>query len=160
MLKFLNILANAIPPYNGWGDETDSIGNCLRLIPKKPKKDYYKYIDNDSIILRFLARLNSKNPEDADRKFLISFFLSDDSIQIYEMPKKNSGKNNLIFYLYIGIWEGKLLERGKYNNEENNNSKFTISDFEVNKSVKINSFSFYILDADDFTKKWIAGNLI
>lgn len=138
-----------IPPYNGWGDETDSIGNCLRLIPKKPKKDYYKYIDNDSIILRFLARLNSKNPEDADRKFLISFFLSDDSIQIYEMPKKNSG-----------IWEGKLLERGKYNNEENNNSKFTISDFEVNKSVKINSFSFYILDADDFTKKWIAGNLV
>ena len=162
-----------IPPYNGWGNEIDSIGNCLRLIPKKPKKDYYKYIDNDSIILRFLARLNSKNPEDAERKLLISFFLSDDSIQIYEIPKKNSGKKFIKFlkflykiilinYLFIqlGIWEGKLLERGKYNNEENNNAKFTISDFEVNKSVKINSFSFYILDADDFTKKWIAGNLI
>jgi hypothetical protein len=90
-----------IPPYNGWGDEKDSIGNCLRLIPKKPKKDYYKYIDNDSIILRFLARLNGKNPEDADRKFLISFFLSDDSIQIYEMPKKNSGKLILKIYLYF-----------------------------------------------------------
>jgi len=51
------------------------------------------------------------------------------------------------------------LERGKYNNEENKNAKFTISDFEVNKSIKINSFSFYILDADDFTKKWIAANL-
>ena len=92
-----------IPPYNGWGDEKDSIGNCLRLIPKKPKKDYYKYIDNDSIILRFLARLNGKNPEDADRKFLISFFLSDDSIQIYEMPKKNSGKflSKILFIFFF-----------------------------------------------------------
>ena len=70
----------------------DSVGNCLRLIPKKPKKDYYKYIDNDLIILRFLARLNSESQEDIGRKFLISFFLSDDGIQIYEIPKKNSGK--------------------------------------------------------------------
>jgi len=87
-LKFID---RVIPDYNGWGNELDSIGNCLRLIPKQPTKDIYKYIDNDSIILRFLAKLNSKNPEDADRKFLISFFLSDDSLKIYEIPKKNSG---------------------------------------------------------------------
>ena len=66
----------------------------------------------------------------------------------------------LIYFYFLGIWEGRLLERGKYNNEENNSKKFTISDFEVKKSVKINSFSFFILDADDFTKKWIAENLV
>ena len=30
-----------IPPYNGFGSEEDSLGNCLRLINQPPKKDYY-----------------------------------------------------------------------------------------------------------------------
>jgi len=72
------------------------LSNCTRLIPKQPKKDYFKYIDNDKIILRFLARLNTKVLEDVDRRFLISFFLADDSIQVYEMPNRNSGKSLLI----------------------------------------------------------------
>jgi hypothetical protein len=86
-----------IPPFNGWGNEIDSIGNCLRLIPKPPKKDFYKFVDKDSITLRYLARLNSKVPEDQDRKFLISFFMSDDTLKIYEIPKKNSGKIYILF---------------------------------------------------------------
>jgi hypothetical protein len=61
-------------------------------VPKQPKKDYFKYIDNDKITLRFLSRLNTKVVEDVDRRFLISFFLADDSIQVYEMPNRNSGK--------------------------------------------------------------------
>ncbi len=120
----------------------------MRLEPKQPKKDYFKYIDNDKIILRFLARLNTKVPEDVERRFLISFFLADDSIQVYEMNNRNSG-----------IWEGKFLERAKYKNLENDGKSFTISDFEINKSMRINTFSFHILDADDFTKKWMADNL-
>ena len=64
------------------------------------------------------------------------------------------------FNFFIGIWEGKLLERGNYKNSENNFRPFTISDFETNKSIKINSFSFHIVDADDFTKKWMLENLI
>ena len=137
-----------IPPYNGFGSEEDSLGNCLRLENKPPKKDYYKYIDNDKIILRFLAKLNTKILEDVDRRFLILFFLSDDSIQVYEMANRNSG-----------IWEGKFLERGQYKNVENENKKFTISDFEIGKSMRINTFSFHVLDADEFTKKWMADNL-
>lgn len=136
------------PPYNGFGDELDSLGNCNRLINKGPKKDYFKYIDNDKIILRFLAKFNTIVPEDKDRRFLISFFMADDTIQVYEMNNRNSG-----------IWEGKFLERGKYKNVENENKIFTISDFQINKSIKINTFSFSIMDADDFTKKWMKNNM-
>ena len=74
--------------------------------------------------------------------------MSDDSIQVYEMQNRNSG-----------IWEGKFLERGKYKNIENEKKQFTISDFQINKSIKINTFSLCILDADDFTKKWMSNNL-
>ena len=92
IIYFFNIFKdNIVPPYNGFGDEEDSLSNCTRLIPKQPMKDYFKYIDNDKITLRFLARLNTKVSEDMNRRFLISFFLADDSIQVYEMPNKNSG---------------------------------------------------------------------
>jgi len=143
-----NSLGMIIPPYNGFGDEDDSLGNVLRLIPKPPNKDYFKYIDNDKVILRFLAKLNTKVIEDHDRRFLISFFLADDSIQVYEIQNRNSG-----------IWEGKFIERKKYRNKENFDKYFTISDFDVNKSIRINAFSFNILDADEFTKKWTHENL-
>ena len=137
-----------IPPYNGFGSEEDSLGNCLKLDNKPPKKDYYKYLNNDKLILRFLARLNTRKPEDIDRRFLVSFFVADDTIQVYEMRNRNSG-----------VWEGKFLERGKYKNVEHDNKQFTISDFEIGKSMRINTFSFYIIDADEFSKRWLAENL-
>jgi hypothetical protein len=58
-----------------------------------------------------------------------------------------------------GIWEGKFLERKKYKNIENENKYFNISDFELNKSIRINTYSFHIIDADDYTKKWTQDNL-
>lgn len=111
-------------------------------------KKYDKYFDNDKTVLRYLARLNSQSPYDRDRKFLISFFLSDDSIQIFELQSKNSGLN-----------EGKFLERRQYKNEANSNSYFRVEDFEINNSVKINSYSFFIYDADEYTKKWMLKNI-
>lgn len=36
-----------VPPYNGFGDEEDSLGYVYKLLPDKPKKDFFKYVDND-----------------------------------------------------------------------------------------------------------------
>jgi hypothetical protein len=79
------------------------MGYVKKLLPDKPKKDFFKYVDNEKKILRFTAKLNNKIPEDADRRFIISFFLADDTISIFEPAQKNSG-----------IIEGKFLERKKY----------------------------------------------
>lgn len=46
----------------------------------------------DSNILRYAAKLVTDIPVDKDRKFIISFFLSDDSISIFEHAERNSGK--------------------------------------------------------------------
>lgn len=85
-----------IPPYNGFGDEEDSLGYVYKLEPKKPKRDFFKYVDNDGKILRFTARFNTQVPEDVDRKFIISYYLADDTISIFEPAQKNSGKSLLI----------------------------------------------------------------
>ena len=71
---FINLLRNfknlyediVIPPYNGFGDEEDSLGYVYKLLPLPPKKNYFKWVDNQ-IYLRFSARFNTKKPEDVDR---------------------------------------------------------------------------------------------
>lgn len=47
-------------------------------------KDYFKYVDNDKMILRYTAKLNTTVPEDFDRRFIIQIYLSDDTLSIYE----------------------------------------------------------------------------
>ena len=80
-----------VPPYNGFGDEEDTLGFVYKLLPDKPKKDFFKYVDNDNVILRYTAKFNTRAPEDLDRRFIIKFFMADDTIGIFEPSQKNSG---------------------------------------------------------------------
>ncbi|KAJ1627617.1 hypothetical protein T492DRAFT_1023521 [Pavlovales sp. CCMP2436] len=82
-------------------DEEDSLGSFVYLIPKPPHKDFRKMMENDRKILRFMARLDSNEPEDAERVFVLKLFLQDDTIAVFEPPQKNSG--------LVG---GKFFERG------------------------------------------------
>ena len=66
----------------------------------------------DSHILRFSARLLIEGKVDAKRKFVISYFLSDDTILVTLVPELNSGKIfkgaqagertwDLLFFIYF-----------------------------------------------------------
>lgn len=137
-----------VPPYNGFGDEVDSLGYIYKLIPDKPKGDFFKSVDNDKRILRYTAKFNTRVPEDFDRRFIISFYLADDSISIYEPAQKNSG-----------IMEGKFLERRKYKNVDNAMAFITPSDMALGGNIKINGYSFHILSCDEYTRKYLEGHL-
>lgn len=52
---------------------------------------YFVRVGFDSHVLRFAARLISDNPEDAIRYFIIKYFLSDDTIGVFELGERNSG---------------------------------------------------------------------
>ena len=130
-----------IPEHNGFGTEEDSIGYVHKLIPKPPKKDFYKFVDNDKIVLRYTGKMNTKAYEDKDRRFIISYFLADDTISIFEPAIKNSG-----------IKDGKFLERGRYR-KYMSEEYLTPTDFIMGGNVVINSFSFEILSYDEFTAK-------
>ena len=136
-----------VPPHNGFGDEIDSLGYVYDLIPKKPKIDFFKYVDNDKKILRYTARFNTKVPEDFDRRFIISFYLADDTISIFEPAQKNSG-----------IIEGPFLERRKYKNIDKADECITPSDLPVGGDIKINGYNFHILGCDDYTTKYLSSH--
>ena len=66
-------------------------------------QDMHKLMNKDKIILRFTARMtpgSSVSHADAGRRFVLSYFMMDDSLLIFEPPVRNSG-----------IIGGKFLER-------------------------------------------------
>ena len=60
--------------------------------PKTLKINMKKMFKKDMHCLRFKASLISTEPDDETRKFIISFYCGDDTIQIYEICDKNSGR--------------------------------------------------------------------
>ena len=59
-------------------------------------EDVRKMLDNAGKVLRFSARLESVLPADQHRQFILTYYLEDDSIAIFEQPKANSGIRYLV----------------------------------------------------------------
>ncbi|NXG78198.1 EFHC2 protein, partial [Baryphthengus martii] len=139
------------PPYTGFGSEEDSLCSCMGLHLKPPKRDFKKFMEKDrsgmeSNILRFLANLVTGSPTDKDRKFTISYFLSDDTISVFEHIRRNTG-----------ILGGKFLERGRIKKpgQELFKSKpseyFNAQDLFVGARVCFHGHNFLLVDADEYT---------
>ena len=142
-----NITKTELPPYNGWGDEEDSIGFCYSLHPKPPKKDIQKMIAKEGQLLRFLAHFKDPAPQDVNRKFVISYYLMDDTVAIFEGAQRNSG-----------FREGKFIQRGKYKNQNAGNRYFIPSDFRIGEEITINCYTFKIVDADEFALAYMEAD--
>lgn len=137
----------ALPPYNGYGLLADSAQNCVSLLPKPPKPDFAKLTLNDKKVLRFRAALVDApgapkvTQADVERSFVVSFFLTDDSLSVYEPSIRNTG--------FPG---GKFLERGIVTkNGEATGPRFTGGDFFVGARVLVYNRVFELLEADGFT---------
>uniref|UniRef100_A0A8C5MN70 EF-hand domain containing 1 n=1 Tax=Leptobrachium leishanense TaxID=445787 RepID=A0A8C5MN70_9ANUR len=131
-----------LPPYNGFGLLEDSIQNCLSLVPKPPKKDVIKMLENDHKVLRYAAELESMNPEDKGRRFILSYYLSNDMISIFEPPVRNSG-----------IIGGKFLEKTrvpKPDSSIDNPSYYGPADFAIGAVVEVFNHRFVLTDADEY----------
>ena len=118
------------------------------LRPKPIKKDEKRLVQYEGKILRFQAKFTEpRYVSDHARRFIISFFLADRTIKVFEPVVHNSG-----------IQGGKFLERrimrnpatGKYFHED---------DFAVGEKLRIASTEFELLGCDSFTKKFLNGEM-
>ncbi|KAG7331818.1 hypothetical protein KOW79_005787 [Hemibagrus wyckioides] len=136
-----------IPPYNGFGSLEDSLQNCLTLIPEPPKKDLIKLLENDHKVLRYAARLDSQNPQDEGRRFILYYFLSNDMISIFEKPTRNSG-----------IIGGKFLEKTrvpKPGSTVENPEYYGPADFAIGATVEVFRRRFVLMDADQYVLDYL-----
>jgi len=136
----------ALPAYNGFGDEQDSIENCKHLLPKPPKKDFHKAMNNapqgtDGKTLRFKARMVTTDPTDQnkDRRFIVRYYLSDDTIDVYEPPVRNSG-----------MLGGKFMKRSKTGMQP--------EDLKQGSIVQLSQTAFQMDGADEYTLTHLNGN--
>ncbi|XP_073330014.1 EF-hand domain-containing family member C2 [Pagrus major] len=143
--------SRTVPPYNGFGSEEDSLSSCQGLLPKPPQKDLRKFMEKDrcgldSNVLNFHAKMVTTDPVDRDRVFIISFYLCDDSISVFERPQKNSG-----------VLGGKFLAGGRVKKPGQELFKrelpeyFAAQDLYVGATLCLNNKNFQLLDADEYT---------
>jgi EF-hand domain-containing protein 1 len=117
-----------------------SLASCVgSLIPTVPKA---KLGENKT--MRFMAKMESTNPEDVERVFTISFFLVDNTVQIHEPPKRNSG-----------IVGGSFLSRMKLRTAE---GLITQEYFYVGAEIQLAGHAFILVDADDGTLRHMENN--
>eukprot|EP01112_Ceratiomyxa_fruticulosa_P012055 TRINITY_DN331_c0_g1_i2.p1 TRINITY_DN331_c0_g1~~TRINITY_DN331_c0_g1_i2.p1 ORF type:complete len:632 (+),score=147.75 TRINITY_DN331_c0_g1_i2:262-2157(+) len=84
-----------VPKHTGFGTEEDSLASCLSLVPKPPRRDWNKLVTNDKKVLRFSGQFVPNSPGvgkvDLERKFVVTYYLADDTILIFEPEIRNSG---------------------------------------------------------------------
>ncbi len=137
--KERSVVPVADAPYNGWGSEEDSLLSSKTLIPRPPKVDVAKMMADDKSVIRFAAKLVSRTPEDKDRDFVVTYYLADDTLGIFEPPKRNSG-----------IVGGKFLERGRVK-KFGTNEYFKGGDLYVGAKIAVNGHTFVLLETDEFS---------
>ncbi|KAL4656835.1 EF-hand domain-containing family member C2 [Arapaima gigas] len=148
-------LARSVPPYNGFGSEEDSLCSCKGLLPKVPCKDFQKFMEKDrqglvSNVLRFVGRMVSDDPINKERLFIISFYLSDDTISVFEPLQRNSG-----------LLGGKFLERRRVKKpgqevfKSEPSQYFQAKDLYVGVHVCLNQHKFQLLRADEYTLRYM-----
>jgi hypothetical protein len=71
------------------GSNEDTLATVYGM--PRPGRDIEKIQRNQNRLLRCKAVLLSQNPIDCTREFMITFFLEDDTIAVYEEVKRNSG---------------------------------------------------------------------
>ncbi|XP_009566498.2 EF-hand domain-containing protein 1 isoform X1 [Cuculus canorus] len=148
--KPLEEVPKVIPPYNGYGIPEDSLQNCFSLFPKPPKKDVVKMFENDSKVLRYQVTLESPIPMDRKRHFILSYFLSNDMISIYEPPVRNSG-----------ITGGKYLGKTrvpKPGSTPDNITYYEPSDLAIGSTIEVFGHRFVITGADEYVLNYMESN--
>ncbi|KAG4065244.1 hypothetical protein HA402_012686 [Bradysia odoriphaga] len=142
-----------LPPFNGWGTHEDSESNCKTVEQKPPKVDFHKFIKLDRYMLRFGARMMSDLQENRERLYVITYYLSDDTVSVFEIGARNSG-----------FKEGDFFKRAKVLLPHQNlltserPKIYTPQHFFIGATLVINDFTFHLISADEFALKYMENS--
>lgn len=128
------------------GSNADTLASVYGM--PKPGFDLKKMQRNLNRNLRCLARILTDNTIDASRVYMITFYLEDDSLQIYEKSIRNSGINGGVF-----------LKRGLYMNglppdESSEPRLFKPTDIFYGNVFSINGNEMQIYEMDNLSLKF------
>ncbi|XP_011487801.1 EF-hand domain-containing family member C2 isoform X2 [Oryzias latipes] len=135
-----------LPPYNGFGSEEDSLSSCYGIQLRRPRKDLQSFLEKDSIVLKFRAKMKTDDGNERKRKFVISFYPCDGTMSVYELSLKSSGMPG-----------GKFLRRSvvKKPGQSKPSERYTAQDLYVGAELHISGQTFMLVNADEYTLKYM-----
>lgn len=140
-----------VPPHNGYGEPEDSLRNVGVLIPKKGKEDlqqHARFMQLSGVALRFTADMEAADPAkplhptDEGRKFVVTLYLEDESIQLFEPQQRDRPG-------------GRFLERTKVRKSGSDGPFFTAKDFRVGAQLVLHGRKFVLTSADKFSETFM-----
>ncbi|KAM7537138.1 hypothetical protein Aperf_G00000068386 [Anoplocephala perfoliata] len=128
-------------------EKADSNGQS-HLTPTKFNLEHQ--VDAYNKCLRYGANLVSVHQSDSARKFILSYRLADDMIQIWEIPVKNSGFPGGAFLKRMRVRKPKSsAEKPEY---------YGPNDFYIGSVIDIFGTRFIITEADEFVVKYMEAH--
>ena len=159
-----------VPPHCGAavGSLEDSLQNCLSLAPKHPKKDLRKMLDNAGKSLRFSAKLVSVVPSDQHRQFILTYYLEDDTLAIFEQARPNSGLRSVSSslklsprYLILVFRGGKFLSRrhldipGSLKVDGTGPEHYTLANVYIGARLEVYGRQFEVTGCDEGVRRFL-----
>nr|BAC26479.1 unnamed protein product [Mus musculus] len=146
------------PPYTGFGSEEDSFRSCVGLKPTPHRKNFKKFMELDSFgnisnILRYFGKLITHKCADVDRIFVIAFYLSDDTISVFEPIENNSGNAGGMF-----LKRSRVKKPGQEVFKSEFSEYIKAEELYIGATVNINGYLFILLNADEYTLNYMENN--
>lgn len=121
----------------------DCVGVSAIGLASEMPRDGAKMVQHSGVILRYVAKLDNPKIEDVNRRFILQIYLEDDNVQIMEPPVRNSGFKGGVF-----------LQKTPVISAESYRSVLP-TDFYIGVNIQLLSHRFIVIDADEFTQKYM-----
>ncbi|XP_003706810.1 EF-hand domain-containing protein 1 [Megachile rotundata] len=138
------------PPHIKFGAPDDTYASCLSFILKPPKKDTVRQLLNFPKKLRYSMQMDAVHPEDRNRDFILEYNLSEGTILVQELEKRNSGRREGCFL------KAMLVPKPKTGRDDP--EYYTPQDFFIGARVNFFNHYFIICGADLFVYRYIEAN--
>ncbi len=132
-----------IPPPTAFGSEEDSLRSCFgSLMPGPPPAK--KYGENKN--LNFFASLLSGGEDDVNRRFVITYYVTDNTLKVQEPPVRNSGFTGGVFLSRRSV-------------KTASGDVMMPIDLFVGCNLQVLKHRFLLLDANDATLRWMEDQM-
>lgn len=132
-----------IPPPTAFGSEEDSLRSCYgSLMPGPPPAK--KYGENKN--LNFFASLLSGGEDDVDRRFVITYYVTDNTLKVQEPPVRNSGFTGGVFLSRRSV-------------KTPTGDTLMPIDMFIGCHLQVLKHRFLLLDANDATLRWMEDKM-
>jgi len=123
--------------------------------------DMQQFMEWDRKVCRFYAVIDDLSlPQFERRPFLVLYFLADDTVEIREQYPLNSGRDAFpIFFGRRRMPRGVAKVHGPFEKALDKKECVRITDFSVGRVQELMGYSFFIYDADGFTRRYFEDEL-